>query len=223
MQGRTVVAYTRVSTDEQSRNGTSLAGQREAIAAECRRRGWKLVEVREDAGFSGKSLRRPGIRAALETVESGRADALVVSKLDRLTRSLRDFTALLERARRHGWALTVLDADVDTSTAAGEAMANVIGVFAQFERRRIGERTAEGIAKRRAEGQPWGRERAVPPKVAARIRRLRSRGWSFQRIADRLNAEGVPTAHGGRQWWPSSVRVVAMQERTRQRRRNPRR
>ena len=66
--------------------------------------------------------------------------ALVVSRLDRLSRSLRDFTALLERARRQGWALTVLDADVDTSTAAGEAMANVIGVFAQFERRRIGER-----------------------------------------------------------------------------------
>jgi len=93
-----------VSTEEQSRNGTSLAGQREAIAAECRQRGWKLVEVREDAGFSGKSLRRPGIRAALEAVESGRADALVVSRLDRLTRSLRDFTALLERARREGWA-----------------------------------------------------------------------------------------------------------------------
>jgi DNA invertase Pin-like site-specific DNA recombinase len=120
MQVRTVVGYTRVSTEEQSRNGTSLAGQREAIAAECRKRGWKLVDVREDAGFSGKSLRRPGIRAALEAVESERADALVVSRLDRLTRSLRDFTALLERARGQGWALTVLDADVDTSTAAGE-------------------------------------------------------------------------------------------------------
>ena len=153
MQVRTVVGYTRVSTEEQSRNGTSLEGQREAIEAECRRRGWKLVEVREDAGFSGKSLRRPGIRAALEAVESGRADTLVVNRLDRLTRSLRDFTALLERARREGWALTIMDADVDTKTAADEAMANVIGVFAQFERRRIGERTAEGIAKRRAAGQ----------------------------------------------------------------------
>jgi DNA invertase Pin-like site-specific DNA recombinase len=211
MQVRTVVGYARVSTEEQSRNGTSLAGQREAIAAECRKRGWKLVGVREDAGFSGKSLRRPGIRAALEAVESGRADALVVSRLDRLTRSLRDFTALLERARGQGWALTIMDADVDTSTAAGEAMANVIGVFAQFERRRIGERTAEGIAKRRAEGQPWGREREVPPKVAARIRRLRSRGWSYPKIADRLNTEGVATAHGGRQWYPSSVRAVAQQ------------
>ena len=211
MQVRTVVGYTRVSTEEQSRNGTSLEAQREAIAAECRRRGWKLVEVREDAGFSGKSLRRPGIRAALEAVESGRADALVVSKLDRLTRSLRDFTALLERARREGWALTVLDADVDTSTAAGEAMANVVGVFAQFERRRIGERTAEGIAKRRAAGQRWGRERAVPPRVAARIRRLRSRGWSYPKIADKLNSEGVATARGGRRWYPSTVRAVAQQ------------
>jgi DNA invertase Pin-like site-specific DNA recombinase len=212
MQVRTVVGYTRVSTEEQSRNGTSLAGQREAIAAECRKRGWKLVDVREDAGFSGKSLRRPGIRAALEAVESERADALVVSRLDRLTRSLRDFTALLERARGQGWALTVLDADVDTSTAAGEAMANVIGVFAQFERRRIGERTAEGIAKRRAAGQRWGRERAVPPKIAARIRRLRSRGWSYPKIADKLNSERVATARGGRRWYPSTVRAVAQQQ-----------
>jgi DNA invertase Pin-like site-specific DNA recombinase len=212
MQVRTVVGYARVSTEEQARNGTSLAAQREAIAAECRRRGWKLVEVREDAGFSGKSLRRPSIRAALEAVESGRADALVVSRLDRLTRSLRDFTALLERARRQGWALTIMDADVDTSTAAGEAMANVIGVFAQFERRRIGERTAEGIAKRRAAGQRWGRERAVPKQVAARIRRLRSRGWSYPKIAERLNSEGVATARGGRRWYPSTVRAIAQQE-----------
>jgi DNA invertase Pin-like site-specific DNA recombinase len=220
MQVRTVVGYTRVSTEEQSRNGTSLDGQREVIAAECRRRGWNLVEVREDASFSGKSLRRPGIRAALEAVESGRADTLIVSRLDRLTRSLRDFTALLERARREGWALTIMDADVDTSTAAGEAMANVIGVFAQFERRRIGERTAEGIAKRRAAGQRWGRERAVPAKVAARIRRLRSRGWSYPRIADRLNQEGVATGHGGRKWWPSTVRSVAMQKPEQRRKRS---
>jgi DNA invertase Pin-like site-specific DNA recombinase len=212
LQVRTVVGYTRVSTEEQSRNGTSLAAQREAIAAECRRRGWNLVEVREDAGFSGKSLRRPGIRAALEAVESGRADALVVSRLDRLTRSLRDFTALLERARRQGWALTIMDADVDTSTASGEAQAHMVCVFAQFERRRIGERTAEGIAKRRAAGQRWGRERAVPNKVATRIRRLRSRGWSYPKIADKLNSEGVATARGGRRWYPSSVRAVAMQE-----------
>jgi DNA invertase Pin-like site-specific DNA recombinase len=218
MQVRTVVGYTRVSTDEQSRNGTSLEGQREAIAAECRRRGWKLVEVREDAGFSGKSLRRPGIRAALAAVESGRGDALVVSKLDRLTRSLRDFTQLLERARREGWALTVLDADVDTSSAAGEAMASVIATFARFESRRIGERTAEGIAKRRAAGQRWGRERAVPPKVAARIKRLRSRGWSYPKIADKLNSVGVATARGGRRWYPSTVRAVAQQKPERHRR-----
>ena len=217
MQVRTVVGYARVSTDEQSRNGTSLEGQREAIAAECRKRGWMLVEVREDAGFSGKSLRRPGIRAALEAVESGRADALVVSKLDRLTRSLRDFTPLLERARREGWALTVLDADVDTCIGSGRGDGECDRYVREVRARRIGERTAEGIAKRRAAGQRWGRERAVPPKIAARIRRLRSRGWSYPRIADRLNQEGVATGHGGRKWWPSTVRTVAMQKPERRR------
>jgi DNA invertase Pin-like site-specific DNA recombinase len=217
MQVPRVVGYARVSTDEQADNGTSLASQREAIAAECKRRGWRLIEVVEDAGFSGKSLRRPGIRAALEAVESGRADVLCAAKLDRVSRSLRDFTGLLERARRKGWALMVLDADVDTSTAAGEAQASMIAVFARFESRRIGERTAEGIAKRRAAGQRWGRERAVPAKVAARIRRLRSRGWSYPKIANKLNSDGVATARGGRRWYPSTARAVAQQKPVRRR------
>jgi len=210
MQVERVIAYARVSTDEQARNGTSLAGQREAIAAECKRRGWKLVNSIEDAGYSGKSLRRPGIQAALRELESGKADGLVVAKLDRLSRSMRDFTALLERARKRGWALTALDADVDTSTAAGEAMANVIATFARFESRRIGERTAEGIARRRRDRphEPWGRRAEVPTEVVRKIRRRHKAGWSLSRIARRLNEERVATAHGGRAWHPSTVRAI---------------
>ena len=94
---------------------------------------------------------------------------------------MRDFTALLERARKQGWALTALDADVDTSTAAGEAMANVIATFARFESRRIGERTAEGIARRRREEprKPWGRRPALPRDVVRKISRRRTAGWSL--------------------------------------------
>ena len=210
MQVQRVIAYCRVSTDEQARSGTSLASQREAIAAECEQRGWRLVNTIEDAGYSGKSLRRPGIQAALRELEAGRADGLVVAKLDRLSRSMRDFTALLERARKEGWALTALDADVDTSTAAGEAMAHVIAAFARFESRRIGERTAEGIARRRRRRpeEPWGRRPQVPAAVVRTIRRRRRADWSLSRIADRLTEEQVPTAHGGRRWYPSTVRAV---------------
>src|ERR1700752_3536110 len=93
MKVERVIAYCRVSTDEQARKGTSLDSQREAIADECKRRGWQLVNTIEDSGFSGKSLRRPGIKAVLRELESGNAGGLVVAKLDRLSRSMRDFTA----------------------------------------------------------------------------------------------------------------------------------
>src|SRR5438105_3359711 len=81
-----VIGYIRVSSDEQRNSGAGLAAQREAIVAECRRRGWQLVEVIEDAGYSAKDLRRPGVQVALETLRRGEASALVVAKLDRLSR-----------------------------------------------------------------------------------------------------------------------------------------
>ena len=104
--GRRVIGYVRVSTDEQVESGAGLAAQRSAIAAECSRRGWKLAALLEDAGASGGSMRgRPGLHCALETIEAGRADALVVAKLDRLSRSLLDFASLMDRSRRCGWSM----------------------------------------------------------------------------------------------------------------------
>ena len=87
-----VLGYVRVSTDEQSDSGAGLEAQRRAIVAECQRRGWQLVEVIEDAGFSAKDLKRPGIQEALRVLEEGDAKALVAAKLDRLSRSMIDFT-----------------------------------------------------------------------------------------------------------------------------------
>ena len=118
-----VIGYVRVSTEEQSRSGAGLEAQRQAIFAECQRRGWHLVETIEDRGYSARDLRRPGIQTAVETLADGEAGALVVAKLDRLSRSMLDFTALMARAQREGWALVALDCAVDTTTPAGEAMA----------------------------------------------------------------------------------------------------
>ena len=92
-----VAAYVRVSTSEQADSGAGLLAQRAAIDAEGERRGWD-IRLFEDAGASGKSLSgRPGLLAALEVVEQGEASALVVAKLDRLSRSLLDFASLMER------------------------------------------------------------------------------------------------------------------------------
>lgn len=203
-----VIGYVRVSTDEQTNSGAGLTAQRTAIAAECERRGWQLVDVIEDAGYSAKDLRRPGVQTALETLERHKADGLVVAKLDRLSRSMLDFTAIMAKASKQRWALVALDCAVDTTTPAGEAMANVLATFAQFERRLIGQRTREALAAKRAAGVRLGRPRSLPADVRDRIIAARQANQSFASIAAELNSEHVPTAQGGRQWWPSSVRAA---------------
>ena len=207
-----VIGYVRVSTEEQSTSGAGLAAQRAAIEAECLHRGWHLVEVIEDAGYSAKDLKRPGVQIALETLQAGDAGALVVAKLDRLSRSMLDFTTVMATASKQGWALVALDCAVDTTTPAGEAMANVLATFAQFERRLIGQRTREALAAKRASGVRLGRPVSLPLAVTKRIAAERKAGRSLAAIAATLNEEQVPTAQGGRQWWPSTVRAALRSE-----------
>lgn len=203
-----VVGYVRVSTDEQANSGAGLEAQRRAIRAECSRRGWDLRHLLEDRGASAKGLERPGLSTALAVVESGGAEAIVVAKVDRLSRSLTDFAALMERSRRKGWALVALDLGVDTTTPSGEMLAHVLAVFAQFERRLIGQRTRDALAVRRTQGVVLGRPTTLSPGTAIRIRTMSRKGESLSGIARTLNAEAVPTAHGGRRWHASTVRAV---------------
>ena len=204
-----VVGYVRVSSEQQAESGAGLVAQRRTIQREVDRRQWELVEVFEDAGASGKHVYgRPGLSAALEALESHRAAALIVAKLDRLSRSLVDFAALMERSRRMDWDIVALDLGVDTSTPSGEMMANVLAVFAQFERRLIGERTREALAAKRTQGTRLGRPPTLPKSVRRRIARARERGETLASIAERLNSDGVPTAHGGKRWYPATVRKI---------------
>jgi DNA invertase Pin-like site-specific DNA recombinase len=189
-------------------SGAGLEAQRQAIIAECKRRGWQLIEVIEDAGWSAKDLRRPGIKAALEVLEAGDAKALVVAKLDRLSRSLLDFAGLMAKAQRQGWGVIALDVQVDTSTGSGEAMANMLATFAQFERRLIGQRTKEALAVKKASGVKLGRPPLVPQAVIRRIHRQRAGGETLRAIAESLNRDEVPTAQGGLRWYAATVRHV---------------
>jgi DNA invertase Pin-like site-specific DNA recombinase len=206
-----VVGYIRVSTEEQATSGAGLDAQRAAIVAEVELRGWQLAGVLEDAGISGKSMTgRPGLAAAIGTVERGDAQAIVVAKLDRLSRSLLDFAGLMDRARRKGWSLVALDLQLDMTTPAGEMMAAVMATFAQFERRLIGQRTRDALAQKRLDGVVLGRPRTMDAEVRERIRHDRAAGRSYAAIADALTAEGVPTAQGGRRWHASTVRKAVL-------------
>ncbi|MCP4308030.1 MAG: recombinase family protein [bacterium] len=202
----TAVGYLRVSTTDQAESGAGLEAQRQAVAGACGQRGWRLADVFEDGGRSGKNLNRQGFSRAIEAVESGTAQVLVVAKLDRLSRSLMDFAAVMDRAQQKGWHVVALDLGVDTSTPSGEMIANVMASFAQFERRMIGQRTREALAVKKAQGVRIGRPPATEGSTIRRMRELRAEGLSYRRVARQLDEEGHSTAHGAARWDGSTVR-----------------
>ena len=204
-----VVGYCRVSTEEQAVSGLGLKAQEKAIRGECTRRGLVLVALHTDAGVSAKTIARPALQAALSSLDSGEGSILMVAKLDRLTRSVHDATGLMAVAERSGWGLVALDAPVDTTTPQGAAMAQVLAVFAELERRLIGERTKAALAVRRSQGVRLGRPPMLPPAVVQRILVARRQGNTWAQIAARLNDDKVPTAQGGKSWYPATVRSVA--------------
>jgi DNA invertase Pin-like site-specific DNA recombinase len=217
-----VLGYVRVSTHEQGESGAGLGAQRSAILAEAARRDWEMVDLLEDSGYSGRDFKRPAVMAAMSMLERGEVDALVVAKLDRLSRSMLDFAGVMAKARKEGWGLISLDCGVDTMSPAGEAMMSVLVTFAQFERRLIGQRTSEALQELRSQGKAYG---SVPfgfrrdgdclipddteQSVLVRIKRLRGRGMSYDRIAQSLNGSGVPAKRGG-SWHAMSVRSVVL-------------
>ena len=206
-----VVGYIRVSTKEQKRSGAGLAAQRRQIQRACTERDWPLVGVESDEGVSAKSTRnRPALARVLDALEAGDADGLIVAKLDRLSRSVRDFCDILDRSQRQRWALVCLDLGLDTSTPAGKFTAQIIAAVAELERELIGQRTREGLEAKRAEGMQLGRPPKIAPALIARMRTMRDADMTFAEIAAALNAEGVPTPstttkRPGREWWPSTI------------------
>lgn len=204
-----MIAYTRVSTDEQANSGLGLASQEASIRDEAERRGWELVEVVADEGLTGKNLERPALRSALEMIATGRADGLVAAKLDRLSRSLIDFTTILAWTKQADAALVVLDFDLDTSTPSGRLVAQVVACVAEWEAETIADRTCQALAAKRARDGHLGRPAVTDDAdLAKRIMALRAAGATLQAIADTLNDEGLPTPRGGATWRPSSVQTV---------------
>jgi DNA invertase Pin-like site-specific DNA recombinase len=222
-----VVGYIRVSTEEQAREGVSLAAQRERLTAYAVALDLELVTIYEDAGISAKTLERPGLTAALADLDAGRAEGLVVYKLDRLTRDLGDWSALLRRYFVERCALLSVSESMDTRSAAGRLQLNILMTVAAWEREIIGERTAEALRHLKAQGVRIGgvglglrrlpdtdadghRLVAEDPDAVAtvqRIRELRDAGESLRSICATLVAEGRRTQRGGR-WQPGTIAKV---------------
>lgn len=213
-----VVAYVRVSTEEQGIKGASLAAQKTLIRAACRHHGLSLLRIDEDI-LSGSTMKRPGLQRALADCRDGTASGIVVAKLDRLSRSLVDFATLLEEARARPFNVIALDLGLDLDTPHGEFVASVLAAAAQWERRVNGARTRAGMAERRAQGVHIGRPPSIPDDVRTWIRDAYGAGANLAQITDSLNIYNVPTARGGALWRSSTVKkVVADVKRDKRRR-----
>lgn len=207
----TAFGYARVSTSEQARTGYGLAAQRRAVTREVEHHDWHLAELILDEGESGKDLDRPGVRDVLQRLADGEADALVVHKLDRLTRSVLDLAELLAWSVHVGVRLVFIDLGIDTGTPNGRLVATIMAGVAEWEREQISARTLDAASERRAQGKRMGRAgvRDTRPELAERIRTERESGATWQTIADRLNADEEPTVRGGTHWRVSSVQSAA--------------
>lgn len=203
--------YARVSTSEQARTGYGLAAQKRAVTAEIRHRDWQLADLILDEGESGKDLDRPGIRLLFQRLADGEAQALVVHKLDRLTRSVLDLAELLAWSVRCGVRLVIQDLGIDTGTANGRLVVTIMAGVAEWERDQISARTLDAASERRSQGKQMGRAgvRDTNPELAERIRSERDSGATWQAIADALNVECVPTVRGGAHWRVSAVQSAA--------------
>ena len=203
-----VIGYARVSTEEQGASGLGLEAQVSKIKAYCDLYGHELVDVITEAA-SGKNLVRPGLQGALAAIRAGQAEGLLIAKLDRLTRSVKDLGHLLEDQFQTAHLLVVAE-QVDTSSAGGRLVINLLMSVSQWEREVCVERTKDALKAKRTRGEKTGGtvpfgfdvvdgklvENPAEQQALQRIHRLRSAGHSYQAIADQLNADSITTKTG---------------------------
>ena len=202
-----VFGYIRVSTDGQGVSGLGLADQEAKVRGYCDLYGLELIEVVKDIA-SGKSLLRPGLQGILEGLHRGDAEGVVVAKLDRLTRSVKDMGALLDSYFRDRFGFFVVQEQIDTRSASGRFVLNLLTSVAEWERETIGERTKAAMAQKKARMEyiggrvPFGYditpekglvENPMEQSIIERIKSLRAKGLTLQEIADDLNNEGLLT------------------------------
>jgi site-specific DNA recombinase len=214
-----VAVYARVSTEDQVKEGVSLAAQVERLKAYCTAtRPGEDVRLVIDEGVSAKSLDRPALRALLADVRRGLVHTVATLKIDRLTRSVRDLADLIDLFERHGVALCSLTESLDTSTASGRLMLNLLASVSQWEREAIAERTSFALAHKRRNGYVYGstpygyrreKDRLVPDDnqqaMLARIRAMRAEGYSIRKVCAWLNENQVKTPRGFNKWFPNTL------------------
>jgi DNA invertase Pin-like site-specific DNA recombinase len=219
-----VCLYARCSTEEQSTAGVSLQTQIAKLTAYCALYDLEAIETIVDAGASAKSLDRDGLQKALAMLRSGQADGLVVLKLDRLTRSIADWQDLIEQffSERAGRQLFSVCDSVDTRSAAGRMVLNILLTVAQWERETIGERTSQALQFKISRGERCGRLRfgydladdgktlisnEAEQQAIGLMHELRGQGLTYRAIAAELGARNIPAKQAAT-WSHAAVRQI---------------
>lgn len=206
----TAIAYLRVSTSDQGANGLGIAAQVAAITNYATARGIELVEVVTEVASGKTTARRPLLAAALNDLDAGKAQRLIVAKVDRLGRNLRDLLNIADRGERKGWGIVTLDLDLDTSTPSGRFSLQMMGAVAEMERQIIGDRTRVALAEARKRGTVLGAPRQIADATYARAIELRADGLSYRAIAAQMIAEGFTRGDGVCSWSAPTVRALCV-------------
>lgn len=215
------IGYVRVSTDEQAKEGISLDNQKAKIEAYCNLNDLSLVEIIEDAGKSGKDLNREGVQTLLERIRTRKVDAIVVYKLDRLSRRVKDTLTLMDLIEKRSVAFHSITEKIDTKSAMGKFFLNIMASMNQWERDTISERTRDALHHKIEKGEragqiPYGYVLDVDGKTLLEnpkeqeaivlIKDLKGKGYSLRAICEELTEKGHKPV--GKTWHPKTVASI---------------
>ncbi|MCG6533421.1 MAG: recombinase family protein [Syntrophales bacterium LBB04] len=212
--------YCRVSTEEQAREGISLDAQEDKIRTYAQLKDLELLDIIRDEGYSGKNIQRPGLQKLLALIQGPEAEAVIVYKLDRLTRNTSDLLHLVEVIfRKDNTRFFSITEEIDTDSAMGKFFLTIMGAMAQMERELISERTVAALSYKKQQGEslghiPYGYHRVsgrlLPDpqegQILRKMKKWRKDGLSYGKIAQLLNEKKIPTKKQNALWYASTVR-----------------
>lgn len=223
--------YIRVSTTSKALDGVSLDVQRERIQARCKLEGWELIGIQSDEGIPSHRMKnRPGLHKALRAVRKNKGSVLVIYNLSRMCRNTREAIDILDMLRESDCNLLSIAESLDTTTAMGKAMFEMIAIFTELQRDLASELTTEAIRHKTATGEkvgaaPYGwdwKDKAGNKKLieVAREQRIldsifdmNTEGASLRQIAKTLEAKGVLTKRGHKKWHAQSIKEIIARSR----------
>ncbi len=215
--------YIRVSTEDQAKDGFSIHAQKEKLTKYAEANEWDIIDFYIDDGISGKNLKdRPEVTRLLKDVEENKINNILIYKLDRLTRSMKDLLYLIEFFEKNNCTFNSQTEKIDTSNAVGRMFVKIIGIFAEFERENLAERVAFGYEQKTREGNYTNTHGVYgydylkggillvnerEKELITKIFEYYINGDSYFKIAKKLNMANIPTKRGGA-WAPSTIKSI---------------